>query len=123
MLGFIPDATILHLGIFREKKTMQPVEYYNKLPEHCQVDIAYVLDPMIATGGTAIAAIDILKEWGVGRIKVIAAVGTTSGMRAITKAHPNVQIVVGAEDAVLDDGGWIVPGLGDIGDRMFGVGY
>lgn len=123
MLGFIPDATILHLGIFREKKTMQPVEYYNKLPERCQVDTAYVLDPMIATGGTAIAAIDILKEWGVRRVKVIAAVGSTSGMRAITKAHPDVHIVVGAEDAVLDSSGWIVPGLGDIGDRMFGTGY
>lgn len=104
---------------------MQPVEYYNKLPEHCSIDTAIVLDPMIATGGTALAAISILKEWGVKKCIVLAAVASRQGVSAISnrKSDGQVRVVVGAMDEVLDDRGYILPGLGDIGARMFGTDY
>lgn len=104
---------------------MQPVEYYNKLPEKCSTDTAIILDPMIATGGTALAAISILEEWGVKRCIVLAAVASRQGVNAISnyKNGDQIRVVVGAMDEVLDARGYIIPGLGDIGDRMFKTDY
>ena len=114
------SPTDLHL-----QKSMQPVEYYNKLPERCSIDTAIILDPMIATGGTALAAISILAEWGVKKCIVLAAVASRQGVDAISscKSDGQVRVVVGAMDELLDDRAYIIPGLGDIGDRMFGAGY
>ncbi|RGB31750.1 uracil phosphoribosyltransferase [Rhizophagus diaphanus] len=116
----IPTARILHLGIFREKISLQPVEYYNKLPSEPNVDQVIVLEPMIATGGTAIAAVSILKDWGIkSKIKFITAVASRQGLNNLHKKHPDVEVFVGVIDEILDDHGYIVPGLGDAGDRLF----
>lgn len=119
MLSLIPNAGILHLGIFRDKSTKKPVEYYNKLPNVCNYDCCILLDAMIATGGTCVAAITALKDWGAKKIKVLAAVGSSAGIQTVLKRHPDVQIYVAAVDEQLDDSGYIVPGLGDAGDRLF----
>lgn len=119
MLSLIPNAGILHLGIFRDASTKKPVEYYSKLPSRCEYDCCVILDAMIATGGTCAAAVTALKEWGAKKIKVLAAVGSTSGVSRVMKAHPDVQIYVAAIDEQLDDNGYIVPGLGDAGSRLF----
>lgn len=119
MLNLIPNAGILHLGIFRDQATKKPVEYYNKLPSTCAYDCCILLDAMIATGGTCAAAITALKDWGAKKIKVVAAVGSTAGVQTVLKRHPDVQIYVAAVDEQLDDSGYIVPGLGDAGDRLF----
>jgi len=116
----LPTARILHLGIFREKISLQPVEYYNKLPSEPNVDQIIVLEPMIATGGTAIAAVSILKDWGIkSKIKFITAVASRQGLDNLHKKHPDVEVFVGVIDEILDDHGYIVPGLGDAGDRLY----
>ncbi|RIA94944.1 uracil phosphoribosyltransferase [Glomus cerebriforme] len=115
----LPTARILHLGIFREKTSLQPVEYYNKLPSEPNVDQIIVLEPMIATGGTAIAAVSILKDWGIKtKIKFITVVASRQGLGNLHKKHPDVEVFVGVIDEILDDHGYIVPGLGDAGDRL-----
>lgn len=118
MLELIPTAPVLHIGIFREKTTLQPIEYYNKLPQTNTFDICYILDPMIATGGSAIAAIDMLKDLGVPKICVLTICASEKGVQAVLDRHPEVEIFTAALDPQLNDRGCIVPGLGDAGDRL-----
>ena len=120
--GLIPNAEVWHIGLYRDEETLQPVEYYNKLPVAPTVDLCLVLDPMLATGGSAVATVDILKRWGAGRIKYVGILAAPEGIAALQAAHPDVDIFVGAVDSHLNDIGFIVPGLGDAGDRQFGTG-
>lgn len=119
ILDFIPDARVFHLGLFRDERTLQAVEYYNKLSHHNPPGIAFVLDPMLATGGSATVAVERLKTWGVRRIKQLSLFAAPEGIRQLTRAHPDVEVFVGAVDARLNKRGYIVPGVGDAGDRQF----
>ncbi|KAJ1963944.1 hypothetical protein GGI12_001742 [Dipsacomyces acuminosporus] len=112
------DAEIRHLGLFREESTLQPVEYYNKLPRKCSVDECIILDPMIATGGTAEAAIQIVNEWGAPKIKFVAVCVSRKGLDMLTTKYPNVEFYIGVVDDILDASGFVVPGIGDCGDRI-----
>jgi uracil phosphoribosyltransferase len=118
----MPDAQVWHIGLYRDEKTLQPVQYYNKLPVAPTVGVCLVLDPMLATGGSAAATISILKEWGVKKIKYIGLLGAPEGIAHLNKEHPDVPIYLGAIDSHLNEIGYIVPGLGDAGDRQFGTG-
>ncbi|RMF38400.1 MAG: uracil phosphoribosyltransferase [Chloroflexi bacterium] len=118
----MPSAEVWHIGLFRDERTLRPVEYYNKLPISPTVDVCLILDPMLATGGSAVAATDILKRWGASRIKFIGIIAAPEGIQRLTTAHPDVPIYVAAIDERLNDSGYILPGLGDAGDRMFGTG-
>jgi uracil phosphoribosyltransferase len=125
MLELMPTAEVWHLGLFRDERTLRPVEYYNKLPDSASVDLCLILDPMLATGGSAVAAIDVLKRWGAVtpvRIKLVNLIAAPEGVRAVTEAHPDVEIFCAALDRQLNDKGYIMPGLGDAGDRQFGTG-
>jgi len=119
ILEFLPEARVYHLGLFRDEKTLQPVEYYSKLGGHKPVDIAFVLDPMLATGGSATVAVARLKTWGVKTIKYLGLFAAPEGIRALTDAHPDVEIYLCVIDSHLNDRGYIVPGMGDAGDRQF----
>jgi uracil phosphoribosyltransferase len=123
MLELMPTAEVWHLGLFRDERTLRPVEYYNKLPDAATVDLCLILDPMLATGGSATAAIEILKRWGADRIKLVNLIAAPEGVAAVTGAHPDVEIHVAALDRELDGRGYILPGLGDAGDRQFGTGH
>ncbi len=123
MLELMPTAQVWHLGLFRDERTLRPVEYYNKLPDSATVDLCLILDPMLATGGSATAAIEVLKRWGAVRIKMINLIAAPEGVAAVTAAHPDVQIYCAALDRGLNDKGYIMPGLGDAGDRQFGTGH
>ncbi len=118
----IPQAEVWHIGLYRDEKTLKPVEYYNKLPIEPTVSVCLILDPMLATGGSAIAAVDVLKRWGVRKIKFAGIIGAPEGIAALQKAHPDVPIHLAAIDDRLNEHGYIVPGLGDAGDRQFGTG-
>jgi uracil phosphoribosyltransferase len=118
----MPGAEVWHIGLYRDEKTLKPVSYYNKLPTAPTVQVCLVLDPMLATGGSAVATIDILKKWGAERIKFVGILAAPEGIEALQKAHPDVSIHVGKIDSHLNDIGFIVPGLGDAGDRQFGTG-
>ncbi|KAI7868009.1 uracil phosphoribosyltransferase-domain-containing protein [Spinellus fusiger] len=120
-LTLFPDAHVLHLGLFREKISLQPVEYYNKLPHSPNVDMCFILDPIIATGNTAVATINILKEWGIpgSQIKYVSIVASQQGITQIQKVHSDVIIYVAGVDNKLDTQGYIRPGIGDAGDRLF----
>ena len=122
MLELMPTAQVWHLGLFRDERTLRPVEYYNKLPDEASVDLCLILDPMLATGGSATAAIEVLKQWGAVRIKLINLIAAPEGVAAVTSAHPDVEIHCAALDRQLNDRGYIMPGLGDAGDRQFGTG-
>ncbi|KAI8928606.1 uracil phosphoribosyltransferase-domain-containing protein [Entophlyctis helioformis] len=122
-LSLIPSARVHHLGLYRESSTLLPVEYYNKLPATCSLDLGFVLDPMIATSGTAVAAVNILKDWGLPRIKFVSILASRAGLEALAAAHPDIQIYVAAVDDELDDHGYVRPGLGDAGDRLFKTFY
>jgi uracil phosphoribosyltransferase len=122
MLELMPTAQVWHLGLFRDERTLRPVEYYNKLPNSTTVDLCLILDPMLATGGSATAAIEVLKKWGAVRIKLVNLIAAPEGIRAVTTAHPDVEIHCAALDRELNDRGYIQPGLGDAGDRQFGTG-
>lgn len=122
MLELMPTAQVWHLGLFRDERTLRPVEYYNKLPNSATVDLCLILDPMLATGGSATAAIEVLKKWGAVRIKLVNLIAAPEGIEAVTSAHPDVQIHCAALDRNLNDRGYIQPGLGDAGDRQFGTG-
>ena len=122
MLGLMPTAEVWHLGLFRDERTLQPVEYYNKLPDHSHVDLCLILDPMLATGGSATAAIEVLKKWGAVRIKLVNLIAAPEGVEAVLRAHPDIEIHCAALDRQLNDKGYIQPGLGDAGDRQFGTG-
>jgi len=118
----MPGSEVWHIGLFRDEKTLQPVQYYNKLPVSPTVQLCLVLDPMLATGGSAVATINILKNWGASRIKFMGIIAAPEGIEALNTAHPDVDIYVAAIDDRLNDIGFIVPGLGDAGDRQFGTG-
>ena len=121
-LQLIPEAQVWHIGLFRDEHTLRPIEYYNKLPSSATVQVCLVLDPMLATGGSATATVDILKKWGAKRVKYVGIIAAPEGVRALSSAHPDVPIHVAALDERLNDKGYIVPGLGDAGDRQFGTG-
>jgi len=118
----MPSAEVWHIGIYRDEKTLKPVEYYNKLPTEPTVSVCLVLDPMLATGGSAVATVDVLKRWGVNRIKFVGLIGAPEGVANLQKHHPDVPIYLAALDDHLNEVGYIVPGLGDAGDRQFGTG-
>ncbi len=125
MLELMPTAQVWHLGLFRDERTLRPVEYYNKLPDSANVDLCLILDPMLATGGSATAAIEVLKRWGAVnpvRIKLLNLIASPEGVRAVAEAHPDVEIYCAALDRQLNEKGYIMPGLGDAGDRQFGTG-
>jgi uracil phosphoribosyltransferase len=125
MLELMPTAEVWHLGLFRDERTLRPVEYYNKLPDSATVDLCLILDPMLATGGSASAAIEVLKRWGAVqpvRIKLVNLIAAPEGVAAVAEAHPDVEIYCAALDRELNDRGYIMPGLGDAGDRQFGTG-
>jgi|SRR5450759_1544248 uracil phosphoribosyltransferase len=118
----MPSAEVWHIGFYRDEKTLKPVQYYNKLPTEPTVSLLLVLDPMLATGGSAVATVDILKRWGVTKIKFVGLIGAPEGIATLQKAHPDVPIHLAAIDDHLNEKGYIVPGLGDAGDRQFGTG-
>ena len=122
MLELMPTAQVWHLGLFRDERTLRPVEYYNKLPDSATVDLCLILDPMLATGGSATAAIEVLKKWGAVRIKLVNLIAAPEGVEAVSSAHPDVAIYCASLDRGLNDRGYIQPGLGDAGDRQFGTG-
>ncbi len=121
MLAMIPAAKVGHIGLYRDPETLKPVEYYCKLPGDCAEREVFVVDPMLATGGSAVAAIQMLKEKGVKNIRFMCIIAAPDGIEAMQKAHPDVDIYIGAKDERLNDHGYIVPGLGDAGDRIFGT--
>ena len=124
MLELMPTAQVWHLGLFRDERTLRPVEYYNKLPDSASVDLCLILDPMLATGGSATAAIEVLKKWGAVhpvRIKLVNLICSPEGVRAVEEAHPDVQVYAAALDRGLNERGYIMPGLGDAGDRLYGT--
>ena len=121
MVDMIPSAKIGHIGLYRDPETHLPVEYYCKLPEDIESRQVYVVDPMLATGGSAIAAIDFLKKHGCKSIIMMNIIGCPEGVKAVTEAHPDVDLYIAAIDEKLNDHAYIVPGLGDAGDRIFGT--
>ncbi|MGA9533812.1 MAG: uracil phosphoribosyltransferase [Anaerolineales bacterium] len=118
----MPAAEVWHIGLYRDERTLQPVQYYNKLPVAPTVSVCLVLDPMLATGGSATATVDILKDWGVEWIKFVGLIGAPEGIEILHDKHPEVPIHLAAIDEKLNDRGFILPGLGDAGDRQFGTG-
>ncbi len=120
-LDLIPTAQVWHIGLYRDHRTLLPIEYYNKLPVQPTVDICYVLDPMLATAGSATATVKVLKDWGAKRIKYIGLIAAPEGVERLHKEHPDVPIHIAAVDSHLNEKGYIVPGLGDAGDRQFGT--
>lgn len=121
MLDLIPAAKVGHIGLYRDPETLKPVEYYCKLPADCAEREVFVVDPMLATGGSSVAAIRMLKEKGCRNIHFMCIIAAPEGIRAMQEAHPDVDLYVGALDEKLNDHGYIVPGLGDAGDRIFGT--
>jgi uracil phosphoribosyltransferase len=121
MLELMPAAEVWHIGLYRDERTLKPVVYYNKLPDAATVQICLILDPMLATGGSAAATVDILKAWGAARIKQVSLIAAPEGIDTLSSAHPDVEIHVGAVDRQLNERGYIQPGLGDAGDRQFGT--
>jgi uracil phosphoribosyltransferase len=120
-LDLIPMAQVWHIGLYRDHRTLLPVEYYNKLPVEPTVDLCMVLDPMLATAGSATATVKVLKEWGARRIKYVGLIAAPEGVERFHAEHPDVPIHIAAVDSHLNEIGYIVPGLGDAGDRQFGT--
>jgi uracil phosphoribosyltransferase len=120
-LDLIPTAEVWHIGLYRDHRTLLPVEYYNKLPVTPTVDICLVLDPMLATAGSATATVKILKDWGASQIKYVGLIAAPEGVERFHAEHPDVPIHIAAVDSHLNEHGYIVPGLGDAGDRQFGT--
>jgi len=121
MIDLLPGARVGHIGLFRDPTTLEPIEYYLKLPEDIQERTVIVVDPMLATGNSAVAALHRLKEAGVTSLKMVCMIGSPEGVKALTDAHPDVSLTLAAIDDHLNDHGYIVPGLGDAGDRIFGT--
>ena len=117
----MPGAEVWHIGLYRDEKTLKPVSYYNRLPIEPTVSVCLVLDPMLATGGSAVATVDILKKWGVTKIKFVGILAAPEGIERLQSAHPDVSIHIAAIDECLNEHGYILPGLGDAGDRQFGT--
>jgi uracil phosphoribosyltransferase len=118
----MPSSEVWHIGLYRDEKTLKPVEYYNKLPIEPTVSVCLILDPMLATGGSAVATTDVLKRWGVHKIKFVGVIGAPEGIQNMQTHHPDVSIYLAAIDDHLNERGYIVPGLGDAGDRQVGTG-
>lgn len=118
----MPSAEVWHIGLYRDERTLKPVEYYNKLPVLPRVSVCLILDPMLATGGSAVATADILKRWGVHKIKFVGIIGAPEGIELMQHHHPEIPIHLAAIDEKLNEHGYILPGLGDAGDRQFGTG-
>ena len=121
MLTMIPAAKVGHIGLYRNEETLEPVEYYCKLPKDCAERAVFVVDPMLATGGSASAAITMLKQKGVKNIRFMCIIAAPEGVERMQKDHPDVDIYIGSMDEKLNETGYIVPGLGDAGDRIFGT--
>ena len=121
LVDLIPSAKIGHIGLYRDPETHEPVEYYCKLPEDIGNRVVYVVDPMLATGGSAVAAIDFLKKHGCRQIIMMNIIGCPEGIKRVQEAHPDVEIYMAACDEKLNDHAYIIPGLGDAGDRIFGT--
>lgn len=121
VLNLIPAAKVGHIGLYRDPDTLQPVEYYCKLPSDCAEREVFVVDPMLATGGSSVAAIQMLKDRGCKKIHFMCIIAAPEGVKAMEEAHPDVDMYIGALDEKLNDHGYIVPGLGDAGDRIFGT--
>ena len=119
--ALVPTAKIGHIGLYRDPETLEPVEYYCKLPDDCANREVFVVDPMLATGGSSAAAIQMLKEKGVKNIHLMVIIAAPEGVKKMQEAHPDVEIYVGSLDEKLNENGYIVPGLGDAGDRIFGT--
>lgn len=117
----MPSAEVWHIGLYRDEKTLRPVQYYNKLPTEPTVSVCLILDPMLATGGSASATVEVLKKWGVKKIKYVGLIGSPEGIALMQREHPDVPIYLAAIDDHLNEKGYIVPGLGDAGDRQFGT--
>lgn len=120
MLELVCNATVHHIGMYRSKSLM-PVQYYNRLPKQCDVDVAYIMDPLIATSNTIISVVSILKRWGVSEIHVISVIASKAGLSELLKYHPDVRVTIGTVDEELSADGNLLPGLGDAGDRLFGT--
>jgi uracil phosphoribosyltransferase len=118
----MPSAEVWHIGLYRDERTLKPVSYYNRLPVAPTVSVCLILDPMLATGGSAVATVDILKNWGVTSIKFVGLIAAPEGISTLHNAHPDVPIHIAAIDDHLNEHGYILPGLGDAGDRQFGTG-
>ena len=121
MLAMIPAAKVGHIGLYRDPETYEPVEYYCKLPADCDEREVFVVDPMLATGGSSVAAIQMLKEKGVKHIRFMCIIAAPEGVERMQKEHPDVDIYIGALDEKLNEHKYIIPGLGDAGDRIFGT--
>ena len=121
ILNLIPAARVGHIGLYRDPKTLKPVEYYCKIPADCAEREVFVVDPMLATGGSSVAAINMLKKKGCENIRFLCIIAAPEGVRAMQEAHPDVDMYIGALDDGLDENSYIVPGLGDAGDRIFGT--
>lgn len=120
--GLMPSAEVWHIGLYRDEHTLRPVEYYNKLPLEPTVSVCLILDPMLATGGSATATAEVLKRWGVKKIKFVGLIGAPEGIKLMQEKHPDIPIYLAAIDDHLNEHAYIVPGLGDAGDRQFGTG-
>ncbi len=120
--NLMPSAEVWHIGLYRDEHTLKPVEYYKKVPVEPSVSVCLVLDPMLATGGSAVATVDILKRWGVRKIKFVGVLAAPQGIDNLQAHHPDVNIHIGGIDETLNERGYILPGLGDAGDRQFGTG-
>jgi len=121
ILSMVPTARVGHIGLYRDPTTLKPVQYYTKLPNDIAERDIFLLDPMLATGGSAVAAIDLLKEQGATAIRLLCIIGAPEGIAAVESAHPDVDIILANRDQRLNDHGYIVPGLGDAGDRIYGT--
>jgi len=118
----MPSSEVWHIGLYRDEHTLRPVEYYNKLPLEPRVSVCLILDPMLATGGSATATADVLKRWGVKKIKFVGLIASPQGIAAMQNAHPDIDLHLAAVDEGLNERAYILPGLGDAGDRQFGTG-
>lgn len=121
ILELVPNARVGHIGLYRDPETLQPVQYYSKLPSDVAERDVFLLDPMLATGGSAAAAIQILKDEGAKRVRLLCIIGAPEGIKVVEDAHPDVDVILAAQDERLDEHGYIVPGLGDAGDRLYGT--
>jgi uracil phosphoribosyltransferase len=121
ILNLVPSARVGHVGLYRDEATLKPVRYFVKLPSDIAERDVFVLDPMLATGGSAVAAIDLLKERGVRKLRLLCILAAPEGLAAVQTAHPDIEVIISALDERLDERGFIVPGLGDAGDRIYGT--
>ena len=123
LLDLIPKAAVHHIGMYRSKGSLLPVQYYNRLPRDHNCDVAFITDPCIATSNTLNAVISIVKRWGAKQVIVIAAIGAKAGVEKVAQTHPDVEVFIAAVDEQLDEDGMIIPGIGDAGDRQFGTPF